>query len=292
MSTPLPGAVRLTLFGALGLWGLLALANLEGAILLLERTLASDGHIQNRAHAAYIVGAALLGLAFIGPAVLERRRSGPADRAQGSWWTEGSEVLLLGALVLIHAIGIVRYGFSPTYVSNGIYREDALLENLTALLAIGAAVLLLIALPRADRPSRILASLAAIAAILFAGEEISWGQRIFGFDSTGVFAAANYQRETNVHNFSLAIHQICTMLMFAVAIWLVNARTATRWLVARIGCADIQPLVDPRNSLILAIVIFGLGLHCAIYGSELSEEVLAVMLFYGSLRFMLARRAG
>lgn len=292
ISKPLLHAVRLTLFGAPVLWGLLALANPDGAIALLERTLAPDGHIQDRTYAVCMAGAALLALACLGPAVLERWRSALADLAQGSWWTEGSEVLLVFALVLIHAIGIVHYDFAQDYVANGIFREDGPLENLTALLATGAAVLLLIGLPRSDRPSRIFASLAAIAAILFAGEEISWGQRIFGFESTGVFATANSQRETNLHNFSPATLHILPMLDFAVEIWLLSSRAATRWLVARVGSADIQPLVNPRNNLILATMMFGLGLHCAIYGSELSEEVLALILFYGSLRFMLARRAG
>ena len=292
LSRPLLPAVRLTLFGALVLWGLLALAYPDGAISLLERTLTPDGHIQNRTRAVYIVGSALLALAFIGPAVLERWRSALADLAQGCWRTEGSEVLLILALVLIHAIGIVDYDFSRNYMSNRIYQEDGPLEYLTALLALGAAVLLLTGLPHADRPSRIFAGIVAIAAILFAGEEISWGQRIFGFESPGVFARANSQGETNLHNFSPAVLQIFAMLDFAVEIWLLNTRAATRWLVTRLGCADIQPLVNPRNNLILATVMFGLGLHCAIYGSELSEEVLALMLFYGSLRFMLARRRG
>ena len=291
MSKPLLRTFRLTLLGAVVLWGLLALANPDGAIALLERTLAADGHVQNRIHAVFFVGAVPLALAFIGPAVAERWRSAPADLAQGSWWTEGSEVLLIFALVLIHAMGIVQYDFSPGYASNGVFQEDGPLENLTALLAIGAAVLLLIGLPRSDHPSRIVASLAAIAAIAFAGEEISWGQRIFGFESTGVFVTANSQGEANFHNFSPTILQHLTMLDFAVAIWLLNARTATRWLVTRVGCADIQPLLNPRNNLILATMVFGLGLHCAIYGSELSEGALALMLFYGSLRFTLARRA-
>lgn len=292
MPKPLLRAVRLTLFGAVVLWGLLALAHLDGAIALLERTLAADGHIQNRVHAVYMVGAVLLALAFVGPAVLERWRSALADLARGSWSTEGSEVLLVLALVLVHAVGMVQQGFSLSYAATGVFREDGPLENLTALLATGAAVLLLIGLPRSDRPSRIVAGLVAIAAILFAGEEISWGQRIFGFESTGIFATANYQGETNFHNFSPANIQAFAMLDFAVAIWLLNARAAARWLAARLGCADIEPLVNPRNNLILAAIMFGLGLHGATFGSELSEEVLALMLFYGSLRFMLARRAG
>ena len=291
MSKPLLRAVRLALFGAFVLWCLFALAHPDGAILLLERTLSPDGRIENRNYVVQMTGAALLTLALIGPAVLERWRSAPAGLAQGRWWTEGSEVMLVLALVLIHAIGIVHYDFAPDYLSRGIFQEDALLENLSVLLAIGAAALLLIGLPRADRPSRIFAALLAIAAILIAGEEISWGQRIFNIESTGAFAEANYQRETNFHNFfNPALREILTLLDFAVAIWLLNARAASRWLAARVGCADIEPLVNPRNGLILATMMFGLGLHCAVLGGELSEEVLCVMLFYGSLRFMLARR--
>ena len=289
MSKPSLYAVRVALLGLFVLWGLFALANLDGAVSLLERTISADGYIPNRAYAVWLVGEVLLALALIGPVVLERWRCALADLSQGRWWAKGSEVPLVFALILIHAIGIVLY--DSHYVSSGIYREDALLENLTVLLAIGAAVMLLIGLPRADRPSRMVAGLVAVAAILFAGEEISWGQRLFGIESTGAFAA-NYQRETNVHNFlhPAVMQQILMMLHFAAAIWLLNARAATRWLVTRAGCADIQPLVNPPDALILAPVMFGLGLYCAIYGSELSEEVLAAMLFYGSLRFMLARR--
>ena len=106
MSKPRLRAVRLALLGALVLWYLFALANPDGATSLLERTISPDGHIQNRNYAVHMIGAVLLALAFIGPAVLERWRSALADLAQGRWWTEGSEVMLVLALVLIHAIGI------------------------------------------------------------------------------------------------------------------------------------------------------------------------------------------
>lgn len=290
MSKPSHYAVRVALLGLFVLWGLFALANPDGAVSLLERTVSADGRIQNRTYAVCLVGEVLLALALLGPVVLDRWRSALADLSQAGWWTKGSEVPLVFALILIHAIGIVQY--DSHYVSRGIYREDALLENFSALLALGAALLFLIGRPRADRPSQIFASLMAVVAILFAGEEISWGQRIFGIESIGAFAEANYQRETNVHNFlhPAVMQQILMMLHFAATIWLLNARAATRWLVTRAGCADIQPLVNPPDTLILAPVMFGLGLYCAIYGSELSEEVLAVMLFYGSLRFMLAQR--
>ena len=40
----------------------------------------------------------------------------------------------------------------------------------------------------------------AIAAYLVAMEEISWGQRILGFESTAFFSSNNHQQETNFHN--------------------------------------------------------------------------------------------
>lgn len=40
----------------------------------------------------------------------------------------------------------------------------------------------------------------AIVAYLVAMEEISWGQRILGFESNSFFSANNYQQETNFHN--------------------------------------------------------------------------------------------
>ena len=40
----------------------------------------------------------------------------------------------------------------------------------------------------------------AIAAYLIAMEEISWGQRIFGFESGAFFSSNNHQQETNLHN--------------------------------------------------------------------------------------------
>jgi hypothetical protein len=292
MSKSLLHATRLTLFSAFVLWLLFALGDRDGATTLLERTVSPDGHIPGPNHAVWEVGAILLTLTCIMMVGFDRWHSALADLARGSRWTERSEVLLVSALVLVHIVRVVQHYSSSSYVGDGIYAEDGPLEYLSVLLAIGAATLLLIGLPRADRRTQIVALLVAIVAIIFAGEEISWGQRIFGFESTGAFFEANYQRETNLHNFfNPALEPIFMLLNFAVTIWMLNARVATRWLVKRVGCADIQPLVNPRNNLILGGLMVGPTFSLGIHGSELSEEVLAAMLFYGSLRFMLARRA-
>ena len=80
-------------------------------------------------------------------------------------------------------------------------REDALFENLTALLFFLTALLLgAIAAMGRGIPGRWLYVLGALAFVFATGEEISWGQRIFGFATPDYLRAINAQNEFNVHN--------------------------------------------------------------------------------------------
>jgi len=83
--------------------------------------------------------------------------------------------------------------------------EDGPVENTTALLFLAGAVLMAAAWWRSRRSSgapRRLHGLLALALLLFVcfGEEISWGQRIFGWRTPSLFASHNLQGETNLHN--------------------------------------------------------------------------------------------
>lgn len=107
--------------------------------------------------------------------------------------------------------------------------EDGLLENITALwFAVGAVAVLMVSLR--GRAGRGLPRWVGVAMgagfLLSAGEEISWGQRIFGFSSPGVLAEANLQQEANLHNLATdpveaAFYAGCALLFvlipFAVA---------------------------------------------------------------------------
>jgi len=60
----------------------------------------------------------------------------------------------------------------------------------------------------------------------FAGEEVSWGQRIFGIHSSGYFEKHNSQHEMNLHNLvvdGVKINKLVfsTMLIIALGIYLV-----------------------------------------------------------------------
>ena len=53
---------------------------------------------------------------------------------------------------------------------------------------------------RQSGPSRALFVLLGLAAVIIAGEEMSWGQWIFGWSTPETLSAVNLQNETNLHN--------------------------------------------------------------------------------------------
>jgi len=97
---------------------------------------------------------------------------------------------------------------SDEFAHHWISREDGLLEMGTfAALIAGAGLFLVRAWSlRNERPKRFVSMLiiAAVVLVFGAGEEISWGQRIFGIETPEYFRAHNAQSETNFHNLVIA----------------------------------------------------------------------------------------
>lgn len=97
-------------------------------------------------------------------------------------------------------------------------REDNILEWVSALFVlVGAVFLALAVLRRAQEPfdgfSAIFVGLlipAGFAGLYFliGMEEISWGQRIFGFETPDTIAARNWQSEFNFHNIHTDISEL------------------------------------------------------------------------------------
>ena len=80
-------------------------------------------------------------------------------------------------------------------------REDSWAENLTAVWFLLAGILLFVT-ARAERSflRRCVYILGGMATVFAAGEEISWGQRIFGFATPDFLMPLNASQEFNVHN--------------------------------------------------------------------------------------------
>ena len=86
----------------------------------------------------------------------------------------------------------------------GYTREDGPVEWSTALFLFGASGLLAITARRGFRLKCLLPSVGLSVLALFVLwlglEEVSYGQRIFGWGTPGTLAQINYQEETNIHN--------------------------------------------------------------------------------------------
>ncbi len=113
------------------------------------------------------------------------------------------EVILCTALFIFTGYGMYL-GSQGQETFNPLVQEDGLVENLTALFLFGASMVSLYRVfeyRKMKKPLWVLT--AAVIAFLFffaAGEEISWGQRIFNIQSSEFFLEHNKQAETNLHN--------------------------------------------------------------------------------------------
>jgi hypothetical protein len=82
--------------------------------------------------------------------------------------------------------------------------ENGVVENATALLAFCAFIVAIIAaraaLAQQLRAVALALILFALGSLFLAGEEISWGQNYFGWETPEYFLERNSQEETNLHN--------------------------------------------------------------------------------------------
>jgi hypothetical protein len=116
---------------------------------------------------------------------------------------------LTGAFGLI-ALSYVVYLIVEPVTAQALSEEDGLIETLGASFALTASLLFLFCYLRSSsQRNRFFGSntrrnfwFLALAALLFVafGEEISWGQRIFGWETPAAFQELNAQEETNLHN--------------------------------------------------------------------------------------------
>jgi hypothetical protein len=131
-----------------------------------------------------------------------------------------------------------------------VTREDGPIEwaTVAALILLASQVALQLRQPPAAlaRPLR-WAGWALVALALFAaGEEISWGQRIFGFETGETMQAINLQRETNLHNL-IPGPLFNGLIIFALGIGFVVVPTVWR----KLGRPQPAWLPGPEVSLLM-----------------------------------------
>lgn len=122
-------------------------------------------------------------------------------------------------------------------VYSAAMQEDRAVEWATVCFFVAAGALMLV---RALRRRRVFDALVGLFCVFFAGEEMSWGQRLFGMTPPAYFLEHNRQQELNVHNFSVLFSSPKWLLMavlvgFCAVLPLIALTDRGRRLLSRVG---------------------------------------------------------
>jgi len=148
--------------------------------------------------------------------------------------------------------------FHMKLLLTGEPEEESIVEHISSFFFLLSTVLLILVLfnlkyfkaPKTDkRIVKYWILLCALALLFVFAEEISYGQHIFNWESSGVFKAQNFQNETNLHNFVNPffrfIYPLSGFGLFAVLnlIWFFYKAVKPQWL----------QLLTPHKSLFVLV---------------------------------------
>jgi hypothetical protein len=140
---------------------------------------------------------------------------------QVSWLKTFSQKLLyFGGIIYLISFSFINVINPSVYES--VVKEDGFLENIQVIFYFTAAVVSLICslkfFNKFKKPEAIFFLLLFISLFFIAGEEISWGQRIFGIETPENYARMNLQEETTIHNLGFFQSKIDYIYM-ALGLW-------------------------------------------------------------------------
>jgi len=134
--------------------------------------------------------------------------------------------MILGLFIVGMLTGIVLFYIDLPAFSTFI-DEDGVAEWLTVIALVGSAAISIKRFfqLRKHKKKLFLAFLLITALVLLfgAGEELSWGQRLFNFQSSDFFKEHNTQKEINIHNLvfgKLKLNKVIFSLLLSVSICL------------------------------------------------------------------------
>lgn len=126
--------------------------------------------------------------------------------------------------------------------------------------AFGAAAVLAVAFARTGRRAQAAAALALSAGCLFVvGEEVSWGQRLGGWETPGALREANVQEETTLHNVS-GVDEAFRVALLLGALYGSCAWLAARRRPMRAGGLVLAPPLFLASLFVIPLVYFGVRL--------------------------------
>ena len=180
----------------------------------------------------------------------------------------GLEITTYGFVLVIVVVGIILSLVNREFLESKYIAEDGLIEWLTVIgFATGGVMCFRRAyILRRVRPIGfiVLTILLGCAFIFIAGEEISWGQRIFSFNTPEWMKERNAQEEANLHNLKigevklnkLLFSQLAAVVMvvyFAVLMPFYGSKPALARLVDRLAI-PIPKLHQAAACLVMVVL--------------------------------------
>lgn len=215
--------------------------------------------------AALLVGALIRARAK--PCPLDSEQSGAIDLASGLF-----SIAAAAAATIFFLVQPARF--------HAFAQEDRPLEWASALLLLGAGGYLAVqALRRRREPVMAAAAGAlALALVVIAMEEISWGQRLFGFSTPERLAEMNWQAEFNFHNVQTDLSE--TVYYGGAGLFLILLPLLRDLLPAHVATHPWFALVPRRGVALVSapIAIFNFG-----HWNLLSIQLTVMLAFFALL---------
>lgn len=186
-------------------------------------------------------------------------------------------------LLLLFYLGELIVGESYT-----LHDEDSLFEGLTVFFAILAALLFLIKMKMSTGfYAKGLLFLLFMFSFVFGMEEISWGQRLFEWETSSSWKVVNYQDETNLHNlFNPILYIIYFLFNFIVGIFFLNAEKIKKYCISKSSLQSIVLLIPKKEANYYALLFMFLIFQSVVSGGELTEEILSVILLAYAITYL------
>lgn len=199
-----------------------------------------------------------------------------------------SKIILFTAIVLnLFIVQIFKFSNNPFFV--GLFGEDNFFEWATAIFFLVSSITLMIGSFKLFNNKSYkfeFKNILILGFVLFSllnfwifGEEISWGQRLFNWQSSENFDM-NFQNETNIHNFfNPIINPTYSLVTFSFAVILLIG-----WIRNRKNASIFYQIGFPHASLFSSAIVI-------IYASggylEMAELILSLFILLYSLRIFL-----
>jgi hypothetical protein len=191
---------------------------------------------------------------------------------------------VIGLFLILH----IRLYAADSQLFAILYLEDGVFESLTPMLMLISILLIGVAIPKLRKDAQLVNYRNLVTVIylflmliffLNAMEEISWGQRIIGWETPQTFEG-NVQDETNLHNYFNQYY----LLFYRLLVFFPVVILIAIWLEIKERYLEFNRLVLPHPSLIGLSLLIGVVSLIWFKEQELLEELFAVFFTFYSFR--------